>query len=94
MLFLTLHSSTAAEVPKVLQVVEETKRRRHKAGTSSINDVAFHANRLQGFRRVRSFSNTLYTTLLRRLQQAPELSSSTTLQAKLAMFHPTALPCT
>jgi hypothetical protein len=32
MLFITLHSASADEVPKVLQVVEETKRRRHKSG--------------------------------------------------------------
>ncbi|ETW79324.1 hypothetical protein HETIRDRAFT_245675, partial [Heterobasidion irregulare TC 32-1] len=32
MLFVTIHSSSAADVPKVLQVVEETKRIRHKRG--------------------------------------------------------------
>ncbi|KAL1714580.1 hypothetical protein EV715DRAFT_209253 [Schizophyllum commune] len=32
MLFITIRSSEASQVPKVLQVVEETKRIRHKAG--------------------------------------------------------------
>ncbi|KAK0497310.1 hypothetical protein EDD18DRAFT_1161552 [Armillaria luteobubalina] len=32
MLFVTVRSSSASQVPKVLQVVEETKRIRHKAG--------------------------------------------------------------
>ena len=32
MLFVTIRSASAAEVPKVLQVVEHTKRLRHKAG--------------------------------------------------------------
>lgn len=34
MLFVTVRSATAAHVPKVLQVVEHTKRLRHKAGMS------------------------------------------------------------
>lgn len=33
MLFVTIRSATAVHVPKVLQVVEHTKRLRHKAGT-------------------------------------------------------------
>ena len=32
MLFITIRSSSAAQVPKVLRVVEETKRLRHKSG--------------------------------------------------------------
>lgn len=32
MLFVTLRSSAPDQVPKVLQVVEQTKRIRHKAG--------------------------------------------------------------
>lgn len=32
MLFITIRSSTAAFVPKVLHVVEQTKRIRHKSG--------------------------------------------------------------
>lgn len=32
MLFISIRSASAAQVPKVLQVVEETKRIRHKAG--------------------------------------------------------------
>jgi len=32
MLFITLRSASAQQVPKVLAVVEQTKRRRHKAG--------------------------------------------------------------
>ena len=32
MLFVTIRSASAREVPKVLQVVEHTKRLRHKAG--------------------------------------------------------------
>ena len=34
MLFVTLRSAAAEQVPKVLQVVEQTKRIRHKAGSS------------------------------------------------------------
>lgn len=33
MLFITVKSAEAEHVPKVLQVVEETKRIRHKAGS-------------------------------------------------------------
>lgn len=40
MLFVTIHSSSAADVPKVLQVVEETKRIRHKRGLAC--DTALH----------------------------------------------------
>ena len=36
MLFITLTSASAAQVPKVLQVVEQTKRLRHISGTFSI----------------------------------------------------------
>jgi hypothetical protein len=35
MLFITVRSSAAIQVPKVLQIVEQTKRIRHKAGWSS-----------------------------------------------------------
>jgi hypothetical protein len=34
MLFISVRSSEAEHVPKVLQVVHETKRLRHKAGAS------------------------------------------------------------
>jgi hypothetical protein len=34
MLFITVRSSASIQVPKVLQIVEETKRIRHKAGSS------------------------------------------------------------
>jgi len=34
MLFITVRSSAAVQVPKVLQIVEQTKRIRHKAGSS------------------------------------------------------------
>lgn len=40
MLFITVRSSAAIHVPKVLQVVEETKRIRHRAGSS----WSFHLN--------------------------------------------------
>jgi hypothetical protein len=36
MLFISIRSDTAAQVPKVLQVVEETKRKRHKAGRCTL----------------------------------------------------------
>lgn len=36
MLFITVRSASAAEVPKVLRVVEETKRFRHKSGEQAI----------------------------------------------------------
>jgi hypothetical protein len=35
MLFISIRSSGAPQAPKVLQVVEETKRIRHKAGKLS-----------------------------------------------------------
>lgn len=41
MLFITVRSSAALQVPKVLQVVEETKRIRHKAGLSTVSNCAF-----------------------------------------------------
>ena len=37
MLFITVRSASAASVPKVLRVVEETKRLRYKSG-----ELAFH----------------------------------------------------
>ena len=37
MLFITLKSDEAIQVPKVLQVVEETKRIRYKAGSLCIS---------------------------------------------------------
>ena len=40
MLFITVKSAGAEQVPKVLQVVEETKRIRHKAGAKDL-DVLF-----------------------------------------------------
>jgi hypothetical protein len=38
MLFITVRSSAAIHVPKVLQIVEETKRIRHKTGVFSAFD--------------------------------------------------------
>ena len=37
MLFVTVRSASPAEVPKVLQVVEQTKRLRHKAGELGVS---------------------------------------------------------
>ncbi|KAI0763834.1 hypothetical protein BD413DRAFT_202538 [Trametes elegans] len=39
MLFITVRSATAAEVPKVLRVVEETKRLRHKSGVAEDEEL-------------------------------------------------------
>ncbi|KAI0316520.1 hypothetical protein OF83DRAFT_1060194 [Amylostereum chailletii] len=39
MLFITVRSASAAEVPKVLAVVEETKRIRHKKGLENAQDL-------------------------------------------------------
>ncbi|KAI0628208.1 hypothetical protein C8Q77DRAFT_1068400 [Trametes polyzona] len=39
MLFVTVRSATAAQVPKVLRVVEETKRLRHKSGIADDEDL-------------------------------------------------------
>ncbi|KAJ2973517.1 hypothetical protein NUW54_g12050 [Trametes sanguinea] len=39
MLFITVRSATAAQVPKVLRVVEETKRLRHKSGIAEDEDL-------------------------------------------------------
>ncbi|KAK7683402.1 hypothetical protein QCA50_013665 [Cerrena zonata] len=39
MLFVTLRSASAAQVPKVLQVVEQTKRLRHKSGLAESEDL-------------------------------------------------------
>lgn len=41
MLFITVKSSEAEQVPKVLQVVEETKRIRYKAGPSVCDNRKF-----------------------------------------------------
>lgn len=38
MLFISVRSATVENVPKVLRVVEEIKRLRHKAGTQSLFD--------------------------------------------------------
>ncbi|KAG2121883.1 hypothetical protein DEU56DRAFT_91134 [Suillus clintonianus] len=42
MLFISIRSSGASQVPKVLQVVEETKRIRHKAGDKDIYQYVLH----------------------------------------------------
>ncbi|KAI0334629.1 hypothetical protein GY45DRAFT_1426956 [Cubamyces sp. BRFM 1775] len=39
MLFVTVRSATAAQVPKVLRVVEETKRLRHKSGVAEDEEL-------------------------------------------------------
>ncbi|TFK87031.1 hypothetical protein K466DRAFT_131270 [Polyporus arcularius HHB13444] len=39
MLFITIRSSSAAQVPKVLRVVEETKRLRHKSGVAEEEEL-------------------------------------------------------
>ncbi|KAI0819584.1 hypothetical protein BC628DRAFT_1401730 [Trametes gibbosa] len=39
MLFVTVRSATAAQVPKVLRVVEETKRLRHKSGVADDEEL-------------------------------------------------------
>ncbi|KAI0666872.1 hypothetical protein C8Q78DRAFT_983503 [Trametes maxima] len=39
MLFITVRSATAAQVPKVLRVVEETKRLRHKSGIAEDEEL-------------------------------------------------------
>ncbi|CAL1715544.1 unnamed protein product [Somion occarium] len=39
MLFITLRSASAAQVPKVLRVVEETKRLRHKSGLAESEEL-------------------------------------------------------
>ncbi|KAI0709639.1 hypothetical protein C8T65DRAFT_727346 [Cerioporus squamosus] len=39
MLFITIRSSSAAQVPKVLRVVEETKRLRHKSGIAEEEEL-------------------------------------------------------
>ncbi|KAH9855279.1 hypothetical protein C2E23DRAFT_952026, partial [Lenzites betulinus] len=39
MLFITVRSATAAQVPKVLRVVEETKRLRHKSGVAEDEEL-------------------------------------------------------
>ncbi|CDO68167.1 hypothetical protein BN946_scf184938.g19 [Trametes cinnabarina] len=39
MLFITIRSATAAQVPKVLRVVEETKRLRHKSGVAEEEEL-------------------------------------------------------
>ena len=41
MLFISVRSATVENVPKVLRVVEDIKRLRHKAGTSLSRVLAF-----------------------------------------------------
>lgn len=48
MLFVTVKSSSAETVPKVLQVVEETRRIRYKAGETFPNALPRLANALKG----------------------------------------------
>ncbi|KAF8836205.1 hypothetical protein BDN67DRAFT_877726, partial [Paxillus ammoniavirescens] len=42
MLFISVRSSDSVQVPKVLQVVEETKRMRHKAGDPDLHQYVLH----------------------------------------------------
>ncbi|KAF9244642.1 hypothetical protein BU15DRAFT_86013 [Melanogaster broomeanus] len=42
MLFISIRSSDSAQVPKVLQVVEETKRIRHKAGGAELHQYVLY----------------------------------------------------
>lgn len=57
MLFVTIRSASAAEVPKVLQVVEHTKRLRHKAGRDEEQElyqyVVYDTERPKGPRRIK-----------------------------------------
>lgn len=65
MLFITVKSASAEQVPKVLQVVEETKRIRHKAGCHDLDvllDVVSHL--LQGWVEKRRCISMWCTTLL------------------------------
>jgi len=41
MLFITVKSANPEQVPKVLQVVEETKRIRHKAGAQDLGVLLY-----------------------------------------------------
>ena len=45
MLFISVRSATVENVPKVLRVVEEIKRLRHKAGTFLPCGLVFSAQR-------------------------------------------------
>jgi hypothetical protein len=51
MLFITVRSASPADVPRVLQVVDQVKRLRHKRGTYSRPHPALHRSHLPSFRR-------------------------------------------
>jgi hypothetical protein len=51
MLFITVRSASPADVPRVLQVVDQVKRLRHKRGTYSRPHPAPHRSHLPSFRR-------------------------------------------
>ncbi|KAI0296565.1 hypothetical protein B0F90DRAFT_1811304 [Multifurca ochricompacta] len=55
MLFITVRSASPADVPKVLQVVEQVKRLRHKRGTSSeeLHQYVVYDTQLAGPRRIK-----------------------------------------
>lgn len=57
MLFVTIRSASAMHVPKVLQVVEHTKRLRHKAGKRNLTwGLVSRLITLRSRRRSRAFS--------------------------------------
>lgn len=75
MLFITVKSAEGVHVPKVLQVVEEAKRIRHKAGKCyAPSMLRFLDKGFQGYLRKKSYTNTSSTTLIPRKKVPAESS--------------------
>ena len=66
MLFVTLKSAAAEQVPKVLQVVEQAKRIRHKAGgcLTVIIFISFVLSIIQVYLKMKNSINTSFTIQL------------------------------
>lgn len=62
MLFITVKSAEATHVPKVLQVVEQTKRIRHKAGDQLLVEVLANPAKLcsQDYRMNKTYTNMFF----------------------------------
>ena len=91
MLFITVMSSEAVFVPKVLQVVEETKRIRHKSGKQRLYlPTSFDC--FQAYRTKKSCINMYYTIPLSSERAHGGLTSMGTVRT--SMSHPRASLCT
>lgn len=91
MLFITVKSAENVYVSKVLQVVEEAKRIRHKAGKYGVPSmICFREKDSQDYLKKKSYINTSFTTLDRRKRVLVELNWTMMISISRHTCRPTA----